>query len=69
MLPANDKLDWKVIASYEHSSLFGLVVSNEGKSFIILATGFQTTSYKSVKKYLLNWPPDLSKKSQNYYCG
>ncbi len=31
VLPANVRLDWKVIASYDHSSLFGLVVSNEGK--------------------------------------
>jgi hypothetical protein len=29
-----------VIASYEHSSLFGLVVSNEGKSFITLTPIF-----------------------------
>jgi hypothetical protein len=31
VLPANVRLDWKVIASYKHSSLFGLVVSDEGK--------------------------------------
>ncbi len=31
VLPANVRLDWKVITSYEHSSLFGLVISNEGK--------------------------------------
>jgi hypothetical protein len=31
VLPANDRLDWKVIASYVDSSLFGLVISNEGK--------------------------------------
>ena len=33
MLSANITLDWKVIASYKHSSLFGLVVSEEGKKF------------------------------------
>ena len=33
VLPANGRLDWKVIASYKHSSLFGLVVSEEGKKF------------------------------------
>jgi hypothetical protein len=33
VLPANVRLDWKVIASYNHSSLFGLVVSDEGKKF------------------------------------
>ena len=30
-LTANVRLDWKVIASYKHSSLFGLVISDEGK--------------------------------------
>jgi hypothetical protein len=30
VLPANVRLDWKVIARYKHSSLFGLVISNEG---------------------------------------
>ncbi len=33
VLPANVRLDWKVIARYKHCSLFGLVVSNEGKKF------------------------------------
>jgi hypothetical protein len=36
VLPANVRLDWKVIARYKLSSLFGLIVSNEGKSFITL---------------------------------
>ncbi len=31
VLPANVRLDWKVISSYKHSSLFGLVISDEGK--------------------------------------
>jgi hypothetical protein len=30
VLPAND---WKVTARYKHYSLFGLVISNEGKKF------------------------------------
>jgi hypothetical protein len=30
-LPANVRLDWKVIARYKHSSLFGLVICNEEK--------------------------------------
>ncbi len=30
VLPANVRLEWKVIASYEYSSLFGLIISNEG---------------------------------------
>jgi hypothetical protein len=36
VLLGNVRLDWKVIARYKHSSLFGLVVSNEEKSFIML---------------------------------
>jgi hypothetical protein len=28
-LPANVRLGWKVIVRYKHSSLFGLVVSDE----------------------------------------
>jgi hypothetical protein len=38
-LPANIILDWKVIARYKHSSLFGLIISNEEKSFITLTPG------------------------------
>jgi hypothetical protein len=33
VLPANMTLDWKVIARYKHSSLFGLVISDEEKKF------------------------------------
>ncbi len=33
VLPANVRLDWKVIARYKHSSLFGLVFCNEEKKF------------------------------------
>ncbi len=29
VLPANVRLDWKVIARYTHSRLFGLIVSNK----------------------------------------
>ncbi len=38
VLPANVRLDWKVIAMYKHSSLFGLVVSVEGKKFYNIDT-------------------------------
>jgi hypothetical protein len=34
VFPANVRLDWKVIASYKHSSLFGLIDSDEGKKFL-----------------------------------
>jgi len=37
-LPANVRLDWKVIVRYKHSSLFGLIVSNEGKNFFNIDT-------------------------------
>ncbi len=33
MLPANVRLDWKVTTSYKHSSLFGLIISDEEKKF------------------------------------
>jgi len=33
VFPADVRLGWKVIASYKHSSLFGLVVSDEVKKF------------------------------------
>ncbi len=38
VLLANVRLDWKVIAKYKHSSLFGLVISNEGKKFYNIDT-------------------------------
>jgi hypothetical protein len=38
LLPANVRLDWKVIGSYKHSSLFGIVISNEGKQFYKIYT-------------------------------
>ncbi len=38
MLPANVRLDWKVCARCKHSSLFGLVVSNEEKKFYNIDT-------------------------------
>ncbi len=39
VLPANVRLDWKVIARYKHSSFFGLFVSNEEKKFKTLTPG------------------------------
>jgi len=44
MLLANVRLDWKVIARYKHSSLFGLVICNEEKKFYDI----DTLSSKSV---------------------
>ena len=34
VLLANVRLDFKVIARFKHSSLFGLVISNEGKKVL-----------------------------------
>jgi hypothetical protein len=36
VLPANVRLDWKVIARYKLSNLFGLIVCNGEKSFVTL---------------------------------
>ncbi len=33
VFPANVRLDWKVITSYKHSILFGLINRDEGKKF------------------------------------
>ncbi len=38
VLPANVILDWKEIARYKNSNLFGLIVSNEGKRFYNIDT-------------------------------
>ncbi len=38
VLPANVRLDWKVFARCKHSSLLGLVISNEERRFHNLAT-------------------------------
>jgi hypothetical protein len=37
-LPANVIQDWKVIVRYKHSSLIGLIISNEGKKFYNIDT-------------------------------
>jgi hypothetical protein len=42
---ANGRLDWKVIASYQHTSLFCLVISDEGKKFYNIGPWCQ--SYKT----------------------
>jgi hypothetical protein len=38
VLPANVSLDWKEIASYKHSGLLGLIISDEGKKFCKIDT-------------------------------
>jgi len=44
VLPANVKPDWKVIARYQHSNLFGHVVSNKGKKFYNIDTRMPPSS-------------------------
>ena len=39
VLPANVRLDWKVVARYKHSSLFGFIISNEGEKIVTLTPG------------------------------
>jgi hypothetical protein len=34
VLPTNVRLDWKVIARCKHASIFGLIVSKEGKKVL-----------------------------------
>jgi hypothetical protein len=53
VLRANARLDWKVFARCKHSSLFGLVISNEEKSFIILTPGDDVITLFSVADFRL----------------
>jgi hypothetical protein len=39
VFPANVRLDWKVIGSYKHSSLSGVINSDKEKSFVTLTPG------------------------------
>jgi hypothetical protein len=41
VFPANFRLDFKVIASYKHTSLVGLIDSDEGKTFYNIDTRCQ----------------------------
>jgi hypothetical protein len=43
VLPANVRLDWKAIARYKHSGLFGLVVSNERNKFYNINTSMNSS--------------------------
>ncbi len=38
------RLDWKANTRYKHSSLFGLVISNEGKKFCKIGTWMMTAA-------------------------
>jgi hypothetical protein len=45
VLPANVRLDWKVIARCKDSSLFGFIISNKGKKFYNIGTRCQRLHY------------------------
>jgi hypothetical protein len=42
LFPSNVTLDWKVIAGYKHSSLFGLINRDKGKRFYNIDTRWKT---------------------------
>jgi hypothetical protein len=50
VLPANVRLDWKVIARYTHSSLFGLIISKEGIKFYNIDTKLDLLNLKRSPK-------------------
>jgi hypothetical protein len=50
VLPANVRLDWKVIARYKHSGLFGLVFCNEENKFYNMNTW--STSFPRMDEFL-----------------
>ena len=45
--PPNVRLNWKVIASYKHSSLLGFVISDKGKKFYNIDTRASGHSWKT----------------------
>jgi hypothetical protein len=48
VLSANVTLDWKLIARYKHSSLFGLVVTNEERPVVNVVKLFSfVTDYEA----------------------
>jgi hypothetical protein len=51
VLPANVRLHWKEIARYKHSSLFGLIIIDEGKKFYNIDT--RTDCAMSILPFLL----------------
>ncbi len=53
VLPADVRLDWKVIARYKQSSLFGLIISNKEKKFYNIDTRIHYKSVGSSRYYWL----------------
>jgi hypothetical protein len=67
LLPANNRLDWKVIASYEPSNFFGLFISNKGKKFYNIRPRLRTCLFSNVAKYWGVFGPCLKFASLNVY--
>ncbi len=63
VLPANVRLDWKVFARRKHSSLFGLVVSNEEKKF------YNIDSWCQYYKLLFFVTDSLAKYARAFVAG
>jgi hypothetical protein len=51
VLPAHVRLDWKVIARYKHSSLFGLASATEKKKFYKIDTKLNPLQQRSTKSW------------------
>jgi hypothetical protein len=55
VLPTNVRLDRKVIARYKHSSLFGLFIGDEVKTFYNIDTRLTKTNVWVRKSFRRNW--------------
>jgi hypothetical protein len=66
VLPANVRLDWKVIARFKHSCLFGHIISNEGKKFYNIDTCSLSWSamlaLMSIVEFILSAESDVLKR-------
>ncbi len=72
VLPANVRLDWKVIARNKHSSLFGLIFCNEEKKFYNIDTWSSLTMMKLKmmrKRMVINKPKTPEKSSFPVLAG
>ncbi len=52
VLPTNVRQDWKVIARYKHSSLLGLIISDEEKKFYNIDTRLSTLAMFTTLHFL-----------------
>jgi hypothetical protein len=59
-LPANVRLDWKVIARYKHFSLFGLVISSEREMFYKIDTSSVQRWFLSIALFSIPAPVPMT---------